>query len=149
MPGDGTGIGIEGEQQVSTTASTTTIAFGRPSGGNPPASTSGRGAGARTDTAFGFCRVTIVAPDSRIDVALPDDVPVAGLFPEVLRLSRQGPAEGAPVGYHLVRRDGTVLDSAHTFATQRILDDEFLAGVRTRVHGDRASSATPPRSPPY
>ncbi|WP_405934351.1 type VII secretion integral membrane protein EccD [Streptomyces longwoodensis] len=77
-------------------------------------------------TRSGFCRVTIVAPDGRVDVALPDDVPVADLYPEVLRLSRQRPAEGAPVGYHLVRRDGTVLDSARSFAAQRILDGELL-----------------------
>jgi type VII secretion integral membrane protein EccD len=67
-----------------------------------------------------------VAPDSRIDVALPDDVPVADLYPEILRFSQQSPEEGAPVGYHLVRRDGTVLDSARSFAAQRILDGELL-----------------------
>jgi type VII secretion integral membrane protein EccD len=77
-------------------------------------------------TGLGFCRVTIVAPDSRIDVALPDDVPVADLNPEILRLSRQSPAAGAPVGYHLVRRDGTVLDSSRSFAAQHILDGELL-----------------------
>ncbi|MEW2620076.1 type VII secretion integral membrane protein EccD [Streptomyces sp. NPDC048106] len=75
---------------------------------------------------LGFCRVTIVAPDSRIDVALPDDVPVADLYPEILRLSQQSPGSGAPVGYHLVRTDGTVLDSARSFAAQRILDGELL-----------------------
>ncbi|MFE9618931.1 type VII secretion integral membrane protein EccD [Streptomyces sp. NPDC006384] len=77
-------------------------------------------------TGLGFCRVTIVAPDSRIDVALPDDIPVADIYPEILRLSRQTAAEGAPVGYHLVRRDGTVLDSARSFAAQRIVDGELL-----------------------
>ncbi len=81
---------------------------------------------AGSGTGFGFCRVTIVAPDSRIDVALPDDVPVADLYPEILRFSQQSPDEGAPVGYHLVRRDGTVLDSARSFAAQRILDGELL-----------------------
>jgi type VII secretion integral membrane protein EccD len=70
--------------------------------------------------------VTIVAPDSRIDVALPDDSPAADIYPEILRLSRQSPAEGAPVGYHLVRRDGAVLDSSRSFAAQRILDGELL-----------------------
>jgi type VII secretion integral membrane protein EccD len=82
--------------------------------------------GAGSGSGLGFCRVTIVAPDSRIDVALPDDIPVADIYPEILRLSRQSPAEGAPVGYHLVRRDGTVLDSARSFAAQRILDGELL-----------------------
>ncbi|WP_428951916.1 type VII secretion integral membrane protein EccD [Streptomyces sp. cg35] len=86
----------------------------------------GTGAPAGAGTGLGFCRVTIVAPDSRIDVALPDDVPVADLYPEILRLSQQSPAEGAPVGYHLVRRDGTVLDSARSFAALRILDGELL-----------------------
>ncbi|MFJ2768387.1 type VII secretion integral membrane protein EccD [Streptomyces sp. NPDC087300] len=105
---------------MSTTASTTVTGSGRAGRGNAPGGPAGGG------TAFGFCRVTIVAPDSRIDVALPDDVPVADIYPEILRLARQGPAEGAPVGYHLVRRDGTVLDSARTFAAQRILDGELL-----------------------
>ncbi|MGW2874769.1 type VII secretion integral membrane protein EccD [Streptomyces sp. NPDC001233] len=82
--------------------------------------------GAGSGSGLGFCRVTIVAPDSRIDVALPDDIPVADIYPEILRLSWQGPDEGAPVGYHLVRRDGTVLDSARSFAAQRILDGELL-----------------------
>ncbi|UXY30302.1 type VII secretion integral membrane protein EccD [Streptomyces sp. HUAS TT20] len=82
--------------------------------------------GAGTGSGLGFCRVTIVAPDSRIDIALPDDIPVADIYPEILRLSRQSPAEGAPVGYHLVRRDGTVLDSSRSFTAQRILDGELL-----------------------
>ncbi|WEO94927.2 type VII secretion integral membrane protein EccD [Streptomyces sp. FXJ1.172] len=86
----------------------------------------GTGAPAGSGTGLGFCRVTIVAPDSRIDVALPDDVPVADLYPEILRLSQQSPEAGAPVGYHLVRTDGTVLDSARSFAAQRILDGELL-----------------------
>lgn len=75
----------------------------------------------------GFCRVTVVAPDGRVDVALPEDIPVADLYPEILRLSGQSPAQGAPVGYHLVRRDGTVLDSTRSLAAQRILDGELLS----------------------
>ncbi|WP_030266350.1 type VII secretion integral membrane protein EccD [Streptomyces violens] len=82
---------------------------------------------AATGAVTGFCRVTIVAPDSRIDVALPEDIPVADIYPEILRLSGQSPADGAPVGYHLVRRDGTVLDGARSFAAQRILDGEVLS----------------------
>ncbi|MGW7089467.1 type VII secretion integral membrane protein EccD [Streptomyces sp. NPDC054871] len=105
---------------MSMTASATATGSGRPGQGTPPGPASGTGTG------FGFCRVTIVAPDSRIDVALPDDIPVADIYPEILRLSRQSPAEGAPVGYHLVRRDGAVLDSARSFAAQRILDGELL-----------------------
>ncbi len=77
--------------------------------------------------ATGFCRITVVAPDSRVDVALPEDVPLADLYPEILRLSGQRPVPGAPVGYHLVRRDGTVLDSSRTPAGHRILDGELLS----------------------
>ncbi|MGW1545103.1 type VII secretion integral membrane protein EccD [Streptomyces sp. NPDC002309] len=87
----------------------------------------GPGTGATPVQGLGFCRVTIVAPDSRIDVALPDGVPVVDICPEILRLSRQSPAEGAPVGYHLVRRDGRVLDGSRSFAAQRILDGELLS----------------------
>ncbi|WNM30615.1 type VII secretion integral membrane protein EccD [Streptomyces sp. Li-HN-5-11] len=100
---------------MSITASAAATAGGGPGSGAPSAG-----------TGLGFCRVTIVAPDSRIDVALPDDIPVADIYPEILRLSQQSPAEGAPVGYHLVRRDGTVLDSSRSFAAQRILDGELL-----------------------
>lgn len=111
---------MRGSSKVSMTASATATGTGRPGQGTPPGTPSGSGTG------FGFCRVTIVAPDSRIDVALPDDIPVADIYPEILRLSRQSPAEGAPVGYHLVRRDGAVLDSARSFSAQRILDGELL-----------------------
>ncbi|MGW0734184.1 type VII secretion integral membrane protein EccD [Streptomyces sp. NPDC002851] len=75
----------------------------------------------------GFRRIIVAAPDSRIDVALPDDVPLAYLYPEILRLSGQSPAPGAPVGYHLVHRDGTVLDEARSLAAQRIVDGELLS----------------------
>ncbi|RBM05088.1 type VII secretion integral membrane protein EccD [Streptomyces sp. PT12] len=77
--------------------------------------------------ATGFCRVTIAAPTSRIDMALPSDFPLAELYPEILRLTGLTPERGAPVGYHLVRRDGTVLDGARTLGGQRILDGDVLA----------------------
>ncbi|MCK8680412.1 type VII secretion integral membrane protein EccD [Streptomyces lichenis] len=98
---------------MSTTASAAAAAPGRPAAAAPSGGT-------------GFCRITVVAPDSRVDLALPDDAPVADLYPEVLRLSGQSPAPGAPVGYHLVRRDGTVLDSARSLTAQRVLDGELL-----------------------
>ena len=79
-----------------------------------------------TTAATGFCRVTVVAPDSRIDVALPEDVAVADVYPEILRLVRPDQPQGAPTGYHLVRRDGTVLDGARSLAAQQVLDGEVL-----------------------
>lgn len=78
-------------------------------------------------TTTGFCRVTVIAPDSRIDVALPEDVPLADVYPEVLRLSGQTQPEGAPTGFHLVRRDGTVLDSGLPLAAQRVRDGDLLS----------------------
>ncbi|MGW4231036.1 type VII secretion integral membrane protein EccD [Streptomyces sp. NPDC004980] len=80
-----------------------------------------------TTAATGFCRVTVVAPDSRIDVALPEDIAVADVYPEILRLTGQTQAAGTPTGYHLVRRDGTVLDGARTLSAQQVLDGELLS----------------------
>ncbi|WP_103511620.1 type VII secretion integral membrane protein EccD [Streptomyces sp. SM13] len=80
-----------------------------------------------TTAATGFCRVTVVAPDSRIDVALPEDIAVADVYPEILRLTGQTQAAGTPTGYHLVRRDGTVLDGARSLGAQQVLDGEILS----------------------
>jgi type VII secretion integral membrane protein EccD len=68
-----------------------------------------------------------VAPDSRIDVALPEDVPLADVYPEVLRLSGQTQADGDPTGFHLVRRDGTVLDSGLPLNAQQVRDGDLLS----------------------
>ncbi|MFD7610644.1 type VII secretion integral membrane protein EccD [Streptomyces sp. NPDC059828] len=101
------------------------------SGHQGPAPSSGSsgpsGPSASSGGGTGFCRVTVVAPDGRVDVALPEDIAIADLYPEILRLSGQSPAAGAPVGYHLVRRDGSVLDSARSLMAQRILDGELLS----------------------
>ncbi|MEU6891208.1 type VII secretion integral membrane protein EccD [Streptomyces sp. NPDC046557] len=80
-----------------------------------------------TAEATGFCRVTVVAPDSRIDVALPEDIAVADVYPELLRLTGQTQPVGAPTGFHLVRRSGAVLDGARTLAAQQVLDGEVLS----------------------
>ena len=80
-----------------------------------------------SSTTTGFCRVTVVAPDSRIDVALPEDIPLADVYPELLRLSGQTLPEGAPAGFHLVRRDGTVLDSGLPLIAQQIRDGDLLS----------------------
>lgn len=82
-----------------------------------------------TAEATGFRRVTVVAPDSRIDVALPEDIAVADVCPELLRLTGQTQPVGAPTGFHLVRRSGAVLDGARTLAAQQVLDGEVL-GLR-------------------
>ncbi|WOX26592.1 type VII secretion integral membrane protein EccD [Streptomyces sp. HUAS YS2] len=68
----------------------------------------------------------MVAPDCRIDVALPQDVAAADVYPEILRLTGRPQPPGTPTGYHLFRLDGTVLDGARTLAEQRVLDGELL-----------------------
>ncbi|GLX26561.1 type VII secretion integral membrane protein EccD [Streptomyces lavendulae subsp. lavendulae] len=68
-----------------------------------------------------------MAPDSRIDVALPEDIAVADVYPELLRLTGQTQPVGAPTGFHLVRRSGAVLDGARTLAAQQVLDGEVLS----------------------
>jgi type VII secretion integral membrane protein EccD len=99
-----------------------------------------------TISATGFCRVTVVAPDSRIDVALPDDLPVADLRPDILRLSGQVQSEEEPTGFHLVRRDGSVLDPALSLSAQRVLDGELIAlrafaeSLPPAVHDDVADA---------
>ncbi|KUN00313.1 type VII secretion integral membrane protein EccD [Streptomyces canus] len=68
----------------------------------------------------------MAAPNSRIDVALPEDVPLSDVYPEILRLSGQTPEEAAPTGYNLVRRDGSVLDDGRSLSEQQIRDGELL-----------------------
>ncbi|WP_327255218.1 type VII secretion integral membrane protein EccD [Streptomyces sp. NBC_01244] len=80
-----------------------------------------------TAEATGFRRVTVVAPDSRMDVALPEGIAVADIYPELLRLTGQTQPVGAPTGFHLVLRSGTVLDGARTLAAQQVLDGEVLS----------------------
>lgn len=80
----------------------------------------------QTNITTGFCRLTVAGSERRVDLALPDDVPLADLYPEVLRLSRETLREGEPAGFHLVRRDGSVLDPALSLAAQRVLDGELL-----------------------
>ncbi|MGK5640698.1 type VII secretion integral membrane protein EccD [Streptomyces sp. URMC 126] len=77
-------------------------------------------------TTTGYSRVTVVAPDSRIDVALPDDVAVADLLPEILRLTGHTTEGTTPPGYHLVGTDGTVLEPARSLGAQRVLDGALL-----------------------
>lgn len=79
-----------------------------------------------TTAATGFCRVTVVAPGGRIDVALPEDVPLSDVYPEIARLSGGSQAEGSLSGYHLVRRDGRALESGLSLAGNGIRDGEVL-----------------------
>ncbi|WP_274562595.1 type VII secretion integral membrane protein EccD [Streptomyces spiramyceticus] len=79
-----------------------------------------------TGTSTGFCRVTVAAPDSRIDVALPEDLPIQDIYPEIIRLSGMAQSDNSLAGYHLVRRDGHVLDASRSLLEHRVRDGEVL-----------------------
>jgi len=76
----------------------------------------------------GLARVTISAPQRRVDVALPEHVPLAELLPEVLRHAGEGLADdGERHGGWLLRRtDGVALVTAQGLFPQGVRDGEVL-----------------------
>lgn len=76
----------------------------------------------------GLSRVTIVAPDTRMDLALPSDLPLADLLPTLLfhagkHVADDGLSHG---GWALSRVGGAPLDSGRTAAQLEIRDGEIL-----------------------
>ncbi|PZF93426.1 type VII secretion integral membrane protein EccD [Micromonospora deserti] len=76
----------------------------------------------------GLSRITIVAPRTRMDLALPSDVPLADLLPTLLRyagedLADEGVRHG---GWGLARLGGQPLDGGRTVAQLGIRDGEVL-----------------------
>jgi type VII secretion integral membrane protein EccD len=76
----------------------------------------------------GLARVTISAPQRRVDVALPEQVPLAELLPEVLRHAGEGLADAGERhgGWVLRRTDGAVLATAQALLPQGVRDGEVL-----------------------
>ncbi|MFR9777411.1 type VII secretion integral membrane protein EccD [Micromonospora sp. MS34] len=83
----------------------------------------------------GLARVTISAPQRRVDVALPEQVPLAELLPEVLRHAGKGLADDGERhgGWVLRRTDGAVLATAQALLPQGIRDGEVLHLVPARA----------------
>jgi type VII secretion integral membrane protein EccD len=83
---------------------------------------------------LGLARVTISAPQCRVDVALPEHVPLAELLPEVLRHAGEGLADdGEQHGGWLLRRtDGVALATAQSLFPQGVRDGEVLHLVPAR-----------------
>ncbi len=83
---------------------------------------------------IGLARVTISAPQRRVDVALPEHVPLAELLPEVLRHAGEGLADdGEKHGGWLLRRtDGVALATAQGLFPQGVRDGEVLHLVPAR-----------------
>lgn len=78
-----------------------------------------------------FCRLTVLAPRARVDVALPSDVPVAELVPMVLELvgeplpGRAAPP-GRPLPWRLSGAAGGPLHAGATLDELGVLDGELL-----------------------
>ncbi len=88
-----------------------------------------------THAATGLARITVAAPKRRIDVALPENVPLAELLPSVLRHAGEGIADDGELhgGWLLRRADGTALESARTLGAQTVRDGEVLHLVARRT----------------
>ncbi|GAB3294905.1 type VII secretion integral membrane protein EccD [Parasphingorhabdus pacifica] len=86
-----------------------------------------------------FSRVTVVAPKTRIDLALPADVAVADLLPMLLDMAQEATPDGGSRhgGWCLAKLAGETLDPSQTLASQGIVDGDML-------HLRRRSDDPPP-----
>lgn len=78
--------------------------------------------------AGGLSRVTIVSPRSRVDLALPSDIPLADLMPTLLAYAGEDLAsEGLPHGgWVLSRLSGQALDAGRSASQLQVRDGEVL-----------------------
>ncbi|TWJ07503.1 type VII secretion integral membrane protein EccD [Stackebrandtia albiflava] len=76
----------------------------------------------------GLTRITVSAPRRRIDLVLPDHVPVSELLPTVLDYAGEGAADDAEKhgGFDLRRADGKTINPSQSMAMQQIRDGEIL-----------------------
>jgi ESX secretion system protein EccD len=75
-----------------------------------------------------FSRVTVVAPRTRIDVALPADVAVADLLPMLLEMAKEATPDGGARhgGWCLAKLGEGTLDPSRTLAALSVVDGELL-----------------------
>lgn len=75
-----------------------------------------------------FSRVTVVAPRTRIDVALPADVSVADLLPMLLEMAKEATPDGGARhgGWCLAKLGDSALDPSRTLASLSVVDGEML-----------------------
>lgn len=83
----------------------------------------------------GLARVTISAPQRRVDVALPEQIPLVELLPEVLRHAGESLADDGEQhgGWVLRRTDGAVLANPQSLLAQGVRDGEVLHLVPARA----------------
>ena len=87
-----------------------------------------------------FSRVTVVAPQTRIDVALPADVAVADLLPMLLEMAREQSPDGGSRhgGWCLAKLGDAAIDPSRTLAAAGVVDGDLLQLRR------RSESPPPP-----
>lgn len=87
-----------------------------------------------------FSRITMVAPSTRIDIALPADVAVADLLPMLLEMAREVTPDGGARhgGWCLARLGDAPLDPSRTLASLGVVDGDLLQLRR------RAENPPPP-----
>ncbi len=75
-----------------------------------------------------FSRVTVVAPRTRIDVALPADVSIADLLPMLLDMAKEATPDGGARhgGWCLARLGDSPLDPSRTLASLGVVDGDLL-----------------------
>ncbi|MGQ0839128.1 type VII secretion integral membrane protein EccD [Actinokineospora sp.] len=75
-----------------------------------------------------FSRVTVVAPRTRIDVALPADVSVADLLPMLLEMAKEATPDGGARhgGWCLAKLGDNPLDPSRTLGSLGIVDGDML-----------------------
>ena len=72
-----------------------------------------------------FCRVTVIGSSRRMDVSLPEGVPVADLLLELAGMLDER-SDGVPARWALVRVGGHTLDPEHSLADQGIASGTML-----------------------
>jgi len=75
-----------------------------------------------------FSRVTVVAPRTRIDLALPSDVAVANLLPMLLKMAGESSPDGGSRhgGWCLARLGGEAIDPDRTLSSLGVVDGDLL-----------------------
>ncbi|GAA1343265.1 type VII secretion integral membrane protein EccD [Actinocatenispora thailandica] len=88
-----------------------------------------------TSVGMGLARVTVSTPKRRIDVALPEDIPVAELVPNLLRHAGENAADEGELhgGWVLRRSTGALLVPTRNLAAQGVRDGEVLHLVPRRT----------------
>ncbi|MPZ27567.1 MAG: type VII secretion integral membrane protein EccD [Micromonosporaceae bacterium] len=94
-----------------------------------------------TGSTPGLTRLVVFAPKRRLELAFPNQLPVAYLLPDVLRhageeLADRGLTHG---GWVLRRSDGSRLDAGSSFAAQQVRDGEVLHLVPRQVQWPETS----------